>query len=160
MPIIQDPRMNAGREKDWGLAYFEENFEIGPNTYEAGHYFYRKDTGDSGDEFNPRFLPQGFPIRATQATGGPLPPQNIIDNYKKIYQMVISTILLRIQADPEEVANVTTPTPTTNLDSRLPMVAYLNRCISNATSGLPNVGTGDEYEYSRDNTTAVVGRVQ
>ena len=74
--------------------------------------------------------------------------------------MVISTILLRIEADPEEVANETTPTPTTNLDSRLPMVAYLNRCISNATSGLPNVGAGDEYEYSRDNTSAVVGKVQ
>ena len=137
MPIIQDPRMNAGREKDWGLAYFENNFQIGSKTYDAGHYFYyKKDTGTSDDEFDPRFLPQGFPIIATKATGGPLSPQNIIDDYKKIYQTVISTVLLKIEADPDDVRNQTTPTPTTNLDSRLPMVAYLTRCISNTKTGL------------------------
>ena len=158
MPIIRDPKMNANNEKEYGVAYFENDFQIGNNDYIAGHYFYRKDTGSPNDPFNPRYLPQGFPILARGRLGGKV-PQDIIDKNKEIYTTLIYNTILRIEADPFYVDNQQTPTPTTNLDSLYPMSAYLNRCISNGRSGLPQFDRGNPYIYNRDNTSAVIGRV-
>lgn len=158
---VQDPRMNPGREREYGIAYFPNDFEIGEGEnveiHIAGHYFYRKDTGNPNDEFNPRFLPQGFPILARQATGGPMPGQDVIDYYRAMFPNLIYNIILRIEANPEYTADPGHPTQ--GLDSLLPMVALMNRCIT-STSGLPGIVAGNLYSYNRDNTTAIVGKVE
>jgi hypothetical protein len=115
MRIIQDPRQNQGNEKDYGVAYFENDFNIGGTTCIAGQYFYRNDTGNPEDRFNARFLPHGFPVIAKSKTGGNINEADIT-KYKKMFPNLIYNVILKIERDPS-YSNA-------DLNSRVPILNH------------------------------------
>jgi hypothetical protein len=141
--------MNAGREKQFGVAYFNNNFEVGGTTYQAGHYFYVKDTGNPNNPFNPRYLPHGFPVVATGTQGAGGLSDILIRDTLIVFPNLIYTVILKVEPDPEAVANENT----TELDSVYPMAAYLNRYITDEEKGTPKFNRGREYKYNRKDDT-------
>ena len=160
MPIIQDPRQNAGHEKHFGVVYMENDFELDEDTYQRGHYFYKKEHGSSNDLFNSRYFPHGFPVEvAGKLPGNQLPPA-LIQEYSVIFPNLQYRIVLLVKIHSEFDKK-----PPSDLDSRFPMAAYLHRCISHREDvtgaaggrGLAKFNQGQEYVYERDN--ADVGRL-
>ena len=163
---IQDPRMNQTLEKRLGVAYFDDEFRVQGKTYQAGHYFYKKTTGNPTDPFNSRYLPHGFPIIATGRVGiGSNDISNAdLDRYRLMFPNLMYTFALTIEADPDFVDTEQDTTDTTNLDSLRAMAAYLHRCITQnigppQVPNVPGQGRGlgkfnleSPYTYRRDNT--------
>jgi len=145
MPIIQDPRMNPGNEKNWGIAYFEKVFDIpeGTPNNPAGHYFYKKQIVPDNDLQSSRYYPHGFPVEAIGKAPGNV-PKPIKDEFQIIFPNLNPDIVLFVGFDP----NV-------DLDNDKPMAAYLHRVIAHGLEtpptgrGVKKFNQGNDYRYNR-----------
>lgn len=147
MPIIQDPRMNPGNEKDYGIFYLSDKEVANVNkenniSLEPGHHFYVKESNPN-DFKNSRFFPHGFPITRIVVTGQDI-SQALYDEYAVIYCRLHKKIC-KVEYD----GNIT------DIDNNFPMAALLHRVIYEDTPtkrGLKRITTqGNPYFYNRGN---------
>ena len=144
---IQDPRMNQGNEKNFGILYVNEPFDFDGDYYHKGHYFYKKNVGNPNDLRNSRYFPNGFPVEVTEVLPGNQIPRQLIDDYVIIFPNLVTKVLFVVEIDSRYDQD--------KLNSLFPMAAYLHRCISHREEveyapngrGLPKFTQGQSYVF-------------
>ena len=136
MPIIQDPRQNPGQEKDHGIVWMPDPFEIDEVIHSRGHYFYDR-TGQS------RFFPHGFPVKLHN---NPISNSNVdgptIEYYQKIFPNLMTHIVLNVVTDQEELDR-----------GNYPMAQFIEDIVrrpvltNQTVTGLGNINFGRPYSY-------------
>jgi hypothetical protein len=138
--------MNPSVEEKWGIAYFEDEFDVPEGTANnpPGHYFYEKQVNKENDFQSSRFFPHGFPVKAIGPAPGNVPPR-IVRDYQEIFPNLNPDIILFVSIDNS-----------VNLDEDRPMAAYLHRVITHGNDapptgrGLKKFNQGRDYRYNRD----------
>ncbi len=147
MPIIQDPRMNPGREKQYGILYVTPEEQT--SDIPTGHYFYDKNRPSHS---NARYFPFGYLVKIIR-----LQPTNIgeelINQYSDRYCNLNTTHAAIIEhLDDESV-----------LEDH-PMALFMYKVVSHGSEeqgrGLKRIEFGKMYIYINDFLNDIGGLIQ